>query len=252
MARIVRSYAMPVRETRQTACVGSGTGANALQDWTWTALGDNNSTMSIAQRPTLAAALLGALLVLILTASPAPAKQGDELPLSLLGITLGEDMAKYSGWIEQDTAMPMRDAPFLSEATLKPGQLPGIRGGSLTYGNCAKPGRLLRIKLKFADRSKKLFDKLLVRYQKQFGMPQNWLGDPFHVVMAWEWVFTRGEREVRLVLMHSNDPEVRPGVSIKMTLQSLWQREYECWKKSFPDHAKETPAMRGLDSYVPR
>ncbi|MGE4505999.1 MAG: hypothetical protein AB7D51_11675 [Desulfovibrionaceae bacterium] len=201
------------------------------------------------------AALLAALACALLAACPPAARAAQpagHVPLTLLGVTLGQDISNYAELVDLDDAGPVRDAPFITEADLRPGALPGIRGGSLTYGNCAMPGAVLRLKLKFEDRSQKLYKDLLARYEAAFGKPRTWLGDPFNVVSAWEWTFQDGDREVRLVLMHSSDPEERPGVSIKMTLQSLWNKEYQCWHQAHAKPAAKSAPMLGLDAYLPR
>jgi hypothetical protein len=144
----------------------------------------------------------------------------------------------------------------LSEALLKPENLPGVRGGSLAFGNCESEGRLVRIKLKFQDRGQGLFNKLYDRYEADFGKPDKYLGDAFKNVIAWEWIFSDGHGgRVSLVLMWSREKEIRPGVSIKMTQDTYMDEEYKCYK------AKHKESMGGktgktrigsLDAYVPR
>ncbi len=171
------------------------------------------------------------LLVLFLTASAAFAAEG--FPVNLGGFTLGDDVKQYATKCDLKLASPMPDAPFLTEMHLKADCLSGVRGGSLTYANCREKGRLVRIKLKFHNRGKALFEELLAKYKKAFGDPDSYQGDAFRNVIAWQWNFTRGKEKVSVLLMWSREMEMRPGVSIKMTLDSLLDSEYACFKARF-------------------
>jgi len=150
----------------------------------------------------------------------------------------------------------MSDAIFLNEALIRTGAIHGVRGGSIIYGNCANPGKIVRVKIKFADMSKRLFKDLLALYTKRFGDPSAYKGDSFRNVIAWEWDISGDEgRHVKVVLMYSTDPSIRPGVSIKMTDQSLLDLEFTCYKKTFRrqyramEHAGK---VDDLDFFVPR
>lgn len=191
------------------------------------------------------------LLCLVLTASTALA---GGVPRKLAVFELGESVQKYLGHCRLDTISPMPDAPFLTEAHIKGGTLPGVRGGSLVFGNCVHPEKILRIKIKFEDRSQKLFKRLLKLYKERFGDAQNWLGDPFHNVIAWEWVFTEKDDTVNVVLMWSRDPELRPGVSIKMTWQSRLEQEFDCFQKKHRESGggKGRNVRLSLGDFVPR
>ncbi len=194
------------------------------------------------------------LIVLAVVLSASACLAADGLPLSLAGYTLGKDVMTYKSHCEDGEAIPMSDMPFLTEAHLRPDVIPGIRGGSLIYGNCLD-NRLVRIKLKFHDQSQKLFDKLLKKYTAAFGKPDSYQGDTFKNVIAWQWDFAKGDQSVTVLLMWSRDNEMRPGVSIKMTLNSLLDAEYACYKEVFAREEKDRggpTAIRGLGDFVPR
>lgn len=191
--------------------------------------------------------ILFSLLLLAPTAYAA-----DGLPMTLAGITLGEDVSKYEECCDLALASAIPDAPFLSERHIKPDFVPGVRGGSLTYGNCNEVGKLVRIKLKFHDRSQTLFKELLAKYKKAYGKPDNYEGDAFKNVIAWVWDFSEGDQEVTLMLMWSRDKEMRPGVSIKMTLKSALDAEYDCFRKQL-DRANGPPSkIKSLNDFVPK
>jgi len=184
-------------------------------------------------------------------ATPALAARG--FPTTLAGFTLGEPVERYEDFCRMERAVPVSDAPFLSEALLKPEALPGVRGGTLAFGNCKSEGRLVRIKLKFHDRGQGFFNKLYARYENKFGKPDKYLGDAFKNVIAWEWSFEDDKAgHVTLVLMWSRDKEIRPGVSIKMTQETFMQEEYECYKAEHGTSGQGMTKVRSLDAYVPR
>ncbi|OIQ50348.1 hypothetical protein BerOc1_02279 [Pseudodesulfovibrio hydrargyri] len=187
-----------------------------------------------------------------LFATPALAAEG--FPTSLAGFTLGDSVEHYEDYCREGEAIPVSDAPFLSESLIKAENLPGVRGGSLAFGNCVGGDRLVRIKLKFNDHGQGLFNRLYDRYEADFGKPDKYLGDTFKNVIAWEWRFTDGKGgRISLVLMWSRDKEIRPGVSIKMTDESLMDEEYKCYKAKH-DGTKGKMGMTrigSLDAYVP-
>ncbi|MUM77206.1 hypothetical protein GKC30_06125 [Pseudodesulfovibrio sp. F-1] len=192
-----------------------------------------------------------AVLVLLLVSSPGLA---GELPLTLAGFTLGRDMVQYKGHC-QGPALVVPDIPFLTERSLTPDAVPGIRGGSLTHGNCLGEDKLLRIKLKFHDTSQKFFNKLVKEYTDRFGKPDSYQGDAFRNVIAWQWDFSQGGEAMSVLVMWSRDKEMRPGVSIKMTLESGVEAEYQCFMAASGRQEQERggpTAIRSLDEFIPR
>eukprot|EP00831_Metopus_contortus_P064344 TRINITY_DN57605_c0_g1_i1.p1 TRINITY_DN57605_c0_g1~~TRINITY_DN57605_c0_g1_i1.p1 ORF type:complete len:248 (+),score=49.93 TRINITY_DN57605_c0_g1_i1:96-839(+) len=194
------------------------------------------------------------MILFLVVFSAASALAADGFPTTLAGFTLGTDVKRYADLCALDKAIPVSDDPFLSEALLKEGILPGVRGGSLAFGNSMFPGKLVRIKLKFHEKDQGLFNKLHSKYLTAFGEPDQYLGDAFKNVIAWEWQFKNGKgEEISLVLMWSRDQDVRPGVSIKMTNKTLMDAEYQRYMED-SDKRDEGGAtrIRSLDTYVPR
>lgn len=195
-------------------------------------------------------------LILAATLLSATAAFADNsLPKTLVGFTLGTDVTQYAECCNMELSSPMPDAPFLTEVHLTPDFIPGIRGGSLTYANCDRSGDLVRIKLKFHDRSQKLFNTLVDKYTAAYGKADSYQGDAFRNVIAWQWTFTKGKERVTLLLMWSRDKEIRPGVSIKMTLSSLFESEYHCFKKQFDRKERKrggATKIQNLNDFVPQ
>jgi len=199
---------------------------------------------------------IAAFLILSMILTTTAAFAGDSFPTNLAGFTLGSDIKKYDSFCDMDTSTPMSDAPFLSEVLIKPDSLPGVRGGSLNYGNCKNVGKLVRVKIKFHDRSQDLFNELLDKYKDRFGKPDNYKGDAFKNVIAWEWDFNNGKGEqISLLLMWSRDKEIRPGVSIKMTNVTMFDEEYDCFKAKDYEFSKDKASrtkIKSLNEYVPQ
>lgn len=71
--------------------------------------------------------------------------------------------------------------------------IPGYKYGLLRVGNCMDSERIVRIKMKYANPSKKFYQKLLEHLKERFGEPNEWRGDPFHIFRAWKWGFRHVE-----------------------------------------------------------
>jgi len=190
---------------------------------------------------------------LLLASTSAFAGRG--FPLTLGGFTLGENIQAYTSCCDLNLSSPMPDAPFLTEMHIKPDFLDGVRGGSLSYANCKEKGRLVRIKLKFHNRGQALFKDLLARYKTVFGEPDSYQGDTFRNVIAWQWVFEKDDQKVTLLLMWSRDNEIRPGVSIKMTLESLLDSECDCFRERMDrlEQKRGGPTkVKDLNDFIPK
>lgn len=192
------------------------------------------------------------VVLVLLMAGPARAESFK----TLAGLELGADMDRYWALLYRDTATKLPDMPYLWEASLKPGAIPGVRGGSLSYSGCSEQDRLIRMKLKFADRSEQLFKELHRLYQRRWGKPDQWMGNAFKTVQAWQWILGKGgPDEVEVILMYSKVDDMRPGVSIKMTLNTLLHAEHVCWEQSRDredvDDAYGEMEIQRLEDFVP-
>ena len=119
-------------------------------------------------------------------------------------------------------------AEYLKEVEIQ--HTPGYKSGLIVYGDCASPGRIVRIKLKYSDPREKFYKTLLEKYKKRFGKPDTWHGDPFHVVVAWKWTFTdeKGNR-IGMILQHNTeDSSEKLGNVVKLYMYNLEEEEMEC------------------------
>ena len=152
-----------------------------------------------------------------------------EVPTGIAGLVLGKNTDEFKKSLKPETSMTLRQAPYIHELETAP--IPGYRYGFLWVGNCADPGRIVRIRMKYADPSKKFYNQLLKRYKKQLGEPSEWKGDPFHIVIAWKWSFTdRNNNTISITLQHNTrDEEESLGNSVKMAMWNLIEEEKKCY-----------------------
>ena len=162
-----------------------------------------------------------------------------QVPHQVAGFTLGRDISKYTEMVKMDTALPIRHMEYLKEVEIK--EMEGFKNGFISYGTCARPGRIVRIKLKYADTTKKFYNKLLELFKERFGEPTEWRGDAFHVVIAWKWSFTdRENNHISLILQHNTkDQEEKRGNAVKLTVWNLIEEERICFEKKYSAFQKK-------------
>ena len=195
--------------------------------------------------------ILGIVLIHLL-ALPAGAA---EAPRALDGFTLGASVEEVRDRLRMDTTVSVRQTSCLMEVDIVPGE--GFDSGSILYGTCVAPNRIVRIKLKYEDSSEKFFKTLLERYKQRFGNPDEWRGDPFHVVIAWKWAFTDPDgRRVTLILQHNTqDEEEKIGNSVKMTLSNEMAAEIRYDRERREKAPQKAPTGRkapGWNQLLPR
>lgn len=158
-----------------------------------------------------------------------------EAPHELSGFILGGKLNAHMRNIRSDTILPVRYLESLKEVETK--DIPGYKTGLISYTTCITPQRIVRIKFKYADASKAFYDALLKQFKKRFGEPDEYRGDPFHIVVAWKWEFVdKNNNDISLILQHNTrDEEEKQGNSIKMTMWNLLNEELRCFEKKHPE-----------------
>jgi hypothetical protein len=174
----------------------------------------------------------GGLLLLILCG--ASSVQADA-PHELAGFVLGGRINDFKDRVQMDTVLATRYLESMKEVEAK--DIKGFKTGLITYGTCIEPSRIVRIKFKYADDSKRFFDALLERYKANLGKPDEWRGDPFHIVIAWKWRFTdKDGNRISIILQHNTrDEEEKQGNAVKMTMWNLMLKEDSCFEQKHPD-----------------
>ena len=160
-----------------------------------------------------------------------------EAPHKLAGFVLGGYLHNFKDQIESDTVIPVRYLESLKEVEAK--EIKGFKTGLVTYATCIGPAIIVSLKFKYADNSKRFFDELLQRYRAKVGKPDEWRGDPFHIVIAWKWRFTdKDNNRISLILQHNTrDEEEKQGTVVKMTMWNLMLEEDRCFAKKHPETA---------------
>jgi len=168
----------------------------------------------------------------------------DKAPRQIAGLVLGEQIAVFVDLVRMETATPLRDRKYLREVRTR--EADGYRSGTVSFGNCNKVGQVLRIKLKYEYSDKKFYNELLAQFKKRFGEPDEWRGDPFHVIIAWKWSFTdRDNNKISLTLQHSRDEDYKWGNSVKLTNTTLLEQERTCYEKK---HQEKSAAQKSKSS----
>jgi hypothetical protein len=180
------------------------------------------------------------ILVAVLLLFPNHAS-ADKAPRKIAGLTLGEQIGMFVDLVQMETSIVLRDRQYLREVRTR--ETDGYKSGTVDFGTCSKPGQIVRIKLKYEYEDKEFYDELLQRFKNRFGEPDEWRGDPFHVIIAWKWSF-RDEKgnKISLILQHSRDEEYKWGNSVKLTNTTLMEQERLCFeKKNQEEKGKEKP-----------
>ena len=179
----------------------------------------------------------------------------EELPDELAGFRLGGNIADFEHLVRMETQLPLRFSPFIRE--IETAYIPGYRYGLIWVTQCGSPGRIARIKMKYMDGSKAFFEELFRRIKKRFGEPDEWRGDPFHVVIAWKWSFRdQAGNKISMYLEHNTgDRTESKGNSLKLTLWSLVDAEKACHRHRMAADAcppSLIPEKPDWDLLVPR
>jgi len=164
--------------------------------------------------------LCGLLLTAITINSIAVAEE--KAPLTAGGFTLGTAISGYKFTSQEN---------FVKEVIIT--DIKRFRKGSVTYGVCDRQGEILRIKLKYHDKSYSFFEKLLKQYKQKFGSKPKYVGGRFGNIKSWRWSFTdeKGQR-VKLVLQHNlKNLDESLGSTMKLSLPDQLIAERECFNK---------------------
>ena len=184
-----------------------------------------------------------------------------EAPHQVGGFVLDQNIKKFEDRVIMDTALPVRYAENIKEVEIKFTQ--GFKSGLIAYGTCARPGNIVRVKLKYADSSKQFYEDLLKQFKKRFGEPNEYQGDPFHIVVAWKWSFVdQQNHRISLILQHnSKDEEEKMGNAVKLTDTTLMEEDLLCYKNKQLDYRERLrqrewkarkPETGGWELFLPR
>lgn len=162
-----------------------------------------------------------------------------DTPTEIGGFKLGEFITDYP---------QIEYSEYLKEVVVNDWH--GFRKGIISYGTCAYPGRIVKIRMKYQNSSKNFYDELLKKYKSKYGKPTEWKGDAFGVLYIWKWRFVdKDNRRVNLILQHNlqNDNE-NVGNMVKISFPELMEEERFCvidfFEKNKTAEEKETIKQR--------
>jgi hypothetical protein len=184
-----------------------------------------------------------------------------DAPHQVAVFKLNSNIADVKDYVIMETALPIRHMENIEEVEIKP--IKGFKSGLIAYATCTAPGHIVRIKLKYQDSSKKIFENLLKQVKKKYGEPEEYRGDPFHIFIAWKWSFIdKDGNRISLTLQHnSQDADEKRGNAVKLTMTNLIEEDQRCYKLKALDHREKLrqrdwkvmdPGLTGWDLYVPR
>jgi len=144
----------------------------------------------------------------------------EHAPLEIAGFRLGEDITEYSD-IEYTN--------FLKEVVVTDWH--GFRKGIISYGICAFPGKIVKIRMKYEDGSRVFFDTLLKKYKQKFGKPDEYEGDAFGILRIWKWRFLdKNQNLVTMSLQHNPQDETENiGNIVKLSYPEREEEERLCF-----------------------
>ena len=153
-----------------------------------------------------------------------------DVPTEIGGFKLGEDITEHP---------EVEGANYLREVVVNDWH--GFRKGIISYGTCAHPGLIVKMRMKYDDSSKHFYDELLKRFKDKFGSPDVWKGDAFGILYVWKWRFVDEQnRRVNLILQHNlhNDDE-NIGNLVKLSYPEWEEEERLCFIKFCEDNKSQ-------------
>ena len=157
-------------------------------------------------------------------------------PLEIAGFRLGDTVEKYAARLDREITEEEIGRQFLTVSALLP--VAGFRSGYVTYGNCAAPGRIVRLKMNYEDGTREFFERLLAAMKARYGEPAEWRGNPFGSLRTWKWSFKDPSvGDISLILQHysGTDDAFTRGNSLRLSAHSLATAEQDCYFAKHPD-----------------
>jgi len=162
-----------------------------------------------------------------------------EVPKEIAGFKLDTYIDEYE---------VLRYYNFLKEVVVE--NIGDFRKGVIQYGVCDQPGKIVKIKLKYADTSQAFYRELIKRFKTRFGAPHKYTGDAFGILKSWKWTFTddNGDRVTLSLQYNSKDLDESIGSVVKLSLPDRIEAERQCFNMAC--QARETepkPQSQGPD-----
>jgi hypothetical protein len=96
--------------------------------------------------------------------------------------------------------------------------------------------------MKYEDRSKNFYQKLLKKFQSKYGPPNTWNGDSFGVVYIWKWHFVdENKNRVSLSLQfNAKNTNETIGNMVKLAYPEKIKKERLCFIHSREQNKQES------------
>jgi hypothetical protein len=161
--------------------------------------------------------------------------RGENVPHEIAGIVLGSSVETYPDIIQTN---------FMKEVVVTDWH--GFRKGVISYGACRYIDQILKIDMKYEDKSKTFYKKLLKKFRKDFGPHDSWEGDSFGVLHVWKWHFIDKEQNrVNLVLQYNGkDSSETIGNMVKLSYPKKIEEERLCFNEMCEQSKENTDEKR--------
>ena len=159
----------------------------------------------------------------------------ENTPHEIAGIKLGTNVNGYPDIIRSN---------FLKDVVVTDWH--GFRKGIISYGTCKHIDQILKIDMKYENKSREFYQKLLTEFRKKFGEPDKWKGDSFGIMHKWKWNFTDKEQnQVSLALQHNDkDSDETIGNMVKLAYPEKIEEERRCFINMCQNMKGKTEAAR--------
>jgi hypothetical protein len=161
--------------------------------------------------------------------------QAKDVPHAIAGIALGTSIEDYPDIIPSN---------YLKEVVVTDWH--GFRKGVISYGTCRYIDRILKIDMKYEDKSYAFYKKLLAAFRKKFGDPDAWTGDSFGVMHVWKWQFIDNEQNrVSLSLQYNGkNTNETIGNIVKLAYPGKMEEERLCFVEMCEKNKTKADAKR--------
>jgi hypothetical protein len=159
----------------------------------------------------------------------------EKVPHEIAGIALGTSVDEYPDIVQSN---------FLKEVVVTDWH--GFRKGNISYGTCKYVDQILKIDMKYRDKSKDFFQNLLKKFRKSFGEPDAWTGDSFGVLHVWKWQFIDKEQNrVSLSLQYNGkNSNETIGNMVKLSYPGKIAEERLCFVEVCENMKEKTDASQ--------
>lgn len=158
------------------------------------------------------------------------AANSERIPSEVGGFMLGSNVTDYP---EIENSNSMKEVVIYDWH--------GFDKGIISYGVCASPGEIIKIKLKYENASKQYFKLLLKKFKKKYGKPTEWKGDSFGILHIWKWKFVdENKNRTHLILQHNTkNPNENTGNMVKLFYPDKIVAEQVCFSKHCTEDISE-------------